>query len=67
MIRLPRPVIACLALLAACADPEQRTESETEGAAIGRTYYVAPGGSNSNPGTQAAPFATLQKAHDVAT
>lgn len=30
------------------------------------TYYVAPNGSDSNPGTQAAPFATLQKAHDVA-
>jgi parallel beta-helix repeat protein len=30
------------------------------------TYYVAPSGSNSSPGTQAAPFATLQKAHDIA-
>ena len=30
------------------------------------TYYIAPSGSNSNPGTQAQPFATLQKAHDVA-
>jgi len=30
------------------------------------TYYVSPSGSNSNPGTLAAPFATLQKAHDVA-
>jgi hypothetical protein len=30
------------------------------------TYYIAPSGSNSNPGTQAAPFGTLQKAHDVA-
>ena len=30
------------------------------------TYYTAPSGSNSNPGTQAAPFATLKKAHDVA-
>ncbi|MGH8511101.1 MAG: Ig-like domain-containing protein, partial [Gammaproteobacteria bacterium] len=31
------------------------------------TYYVAPSGSNSSSGTQAQPFATLQKAHDVAT
>lgn len=30
------------------------------------TYYVAPNGSNSSAGTQAQPFATLQKAHDVA-
>jgi parallel beta-helix repeat protein len=30
------------------------------------TYYVAPTGSNSNPGSISAPFQTLQKAHDVA-
>ncbi|MGH8588262.1 MAG: right-handed parallel beta-helix repeat-containing protein [Gammaproteobacteria bacterium] len=30
------------------------------------TYYVAPNGSNSNTGTQAQPFATLQRAHDIA-
>ena len=30
------------------------------------TYYVAPNGSNSNSGTVVAPFATLQKAHDIA-
>lgn len=31
------------------------------------TYYVATTGSDSNAGTQAAPFATLQKAFDVIT
>jgi len=35
-------------------------------AAQAATYYVAPGGSNSNPGTIAAPLQTLQKAHDIA-
>ncbi len=30
------------------------------------TYYVAPNGSDSNPGTKAAPFASLQAAHDAA-
>ena len=30
------------------------------------TYYVAPTGNNANPGTISQPFATLQKAHDVA-
>ena len=30
------------------------------------TYYVAPSGSNSGSGTQAAPFATLQRAVDIA-
>jgi len=29
------------------------------------TYYVAPGGSNSNPGTSASPFQTLQRGVDV--
>src|SRR6478609_2652198 len=30
-------------------------------------YYVAPSGSDSNAGTLAAPFATLQKGHDAAS
>ena len=30
------------------------------------TYYVAPTGNNTNPGTISQPFATLQKAHDIA-
>ncbi|MEJ0045794.1 MAG: hypothetical protein WDN04_06480 [Rhodospirillales bacterium] len=34
--------------------------------AAGTTYYVAPGGSDTNPGTLAAPFATLQHAATVA-
>ena len=29
------------------------------------TYYVAPGGSDSNPGTEAQPWATIQHAADV--
>jgi parallel beta-helix repeat protein len=35
------------------------------GAALGATYYVATNGSDSNPGTQAQPWATLQKAVDT--
>ncbi|MBW5446148.1 carbohydrate-binding protein [Cohnella sp. CFH 77786] len=34
-------------------------------AAIQATYYVSPVGSDSNPGTQAAPFLTIQKARDT--
>jgi hypothetical protein len=34
-------------------------------AATQTTYYVAPNGSDSNPGTQAQPFATISKARDV--
>ena len=30
------------------------------------TYYVAPGGNDGNPGTSASPFATIQKASNVA-
>jgi hypothetical protein len=36
-------------------------------AANAATYYVAPNGSDGNPGTLASPFATLQKGHDVAS
>lgn len=34
-------------------------------AAVQATYYVAVNGSDSNPGTLAQPFATIQKARDV--
>src|SRR4051812_7612957 len=34
--------------------------------AMAMEYYVAPTGSDSNPGTNAQPFASLQKAHDTA-
>ena len=33
----------------------------------GTTYYVAPGGSDNNPGTEAQPFATIQKGLDTVT
>src|SRR5262249_31357167 len=31
----------------------------------GTTYYVSPTGSDSNPGSEAAPFKTIQKAADI--
>ena len=34
---------------------------------IGATFYVAPAGSDSNPGTKTAPFRNIQKAADVAS
>ncbi len=37
----------------------------TPNAATAATYYVATNGSNSNPGTLAQPFQTIQKAADV--
>jgi hypothetical protein len=42
------------------------TTTITTAATSGRAYYVATNGSNSNSGTITAPFATIQKAHDVA-
>ena len=34
-------------------------------AAVETTLYVAPGGNDANPGTQAQPFATLEKARQA--
>lgn len=36
--------------------------ADTAAAATGTTYYVAPSGNNSSPGTEAAPFRTIQQA-----
>src|SRR5437868_1532210 len=36
------------------------------GSAQAAEYYVAPTGSDTNPGTMTAPFATIQKGNDVA-
>ena len=35
-------------------------------AAQGKTYFVAPGGADSNPGTIEQPFATLARAQQAA-
>lgn len=53
--RLPYVAALALLLLGAAADTSR-----------GATYYVAPTGLDANPGTQAAPWLTLQKAGDVA-
>jgi hypothetical protein len=39
--------------------------SPTVHASIQATYYVSPNGNNSNPGTEALPFRTIEKARDV--
>jgi hypothetical protein len=53
--RVPLHVASCVSLLASWAS-----------SALGAEYWVAPTGNDSNAGTMAAPFATLQKGHDVA-
>jgi hypothetical protein len=60
-------VLALLVPLMGCPSPgaeEPRGLMVT--AAIPVRYYVSPGGSDTNPGTSAAPFQTIQKAADVA-
>ena len=70
-------VIASLVPLAGCPAPRDgatgsvAAESEQEppayrSAAVPVRYSVAPDGSDSGPGTTAAPFRTIQKAADVA-
>jgi hypothetical protein len=60
-------VLASLVPLMGCPSPgaeEPRRLMVT--AAIPVRYYVSPGGSDTNSGTSAAPFQTIQKAADVA-
>ncbi len=47
--------IACLAIIGAISGAPQRR---------GATYHVSPTGSDSNPGSEARPFRTIQKAAD---
>ncbi|MCD9024187.1 RICIN domain-containing protein [Cohnella silvisoli] len=52
-------IAACLIVVSLSVTPDLAS------AGTQATYYVSPGGSDSNPGTLAQPFATLQKARDV--
>ncbi|MBU0608590.1 MAG: hypothetical protein KKI08_11945, partial [Armatimonadetes bacterium] len=47
-------LLTCLLMVCLCA-----------GAAGAAEFFVAPNGSDENPGTQAKPFATLEHARDV--
>ncbi|MEO8089571.1 MAG: right-handed parallel beta-helix repeat-containing protein [Gemmatimonadales bacterium] len=47
----------------ACSNPASGTALPTSPS---QRYYVAPGGSDNNPGSAESPFRTLQKAADVA-
>ena len=62
------PVIIFLVLLATIFLVNQQIHYQQYAAASGSIdYYVSPSGNDSNPGTQAAPFATIEKADSVAT
>jgi hypothetical protein len=55
----------CVALLVACSGGAGTPDVPVDKAL--RTYYVATGGSDSNPGTLQRPFRTIQHGLDVAT
>ncbi|MBM3188770.1 MAG: DUF1565 domain-containing protein [Chloroflexi bacterium] len=65
---MKRCVVVCLVLFLAVvgtADawrPRARPHNAASPAAAGATYYVAPSGSDANPGTEAAPWRTVGKA-----
>jgi hypothetical protein len=66
--KLPVPAIATITAVSQ-ADPSvsaTATATLLARAASGSTYYVAPGGSDSNPGTIGEPWATIQHAADTA-
>ncbi|WP_432904126.1 RICIN domain-containing protein [Micromonospora matsumotoense] len=53
------------ALLVAAALPAVLANQLPASAAVQATYYVAPDGSDTNPGTLQSPFKTLQRARDA--
>ena len=65
---LPSPAAVTVTAVSATDPTDSATATVTLLAqpASGTTYYVAPGGSDTNPGTLAAPFATLQHAANIA-
>lgn len=65
---LPSPAAVTVTAVSATDPTENATATVTLLAqpASGTTYYVAQGGSDTNPGTLAEPFATLQHAANIA-
>jgi hypothetical protein len=57
--------LSAVAVLVSTALPAVVADRAPAPAAVQATYYVAPGGSDTNPGTLASPFRTLQRARDA--
>ena len=57
--------LLAVAVFAAAALPAAITNQMPASAATQATYYVAPNGNDTNPGTITSPFKTLQHARDV--
>jgi hypothetical protein len=63
---LPSPAAVTVTAVAPDGTTATATITLLAQAPTGTTYYVAPSGSDTNPGTRAAPFATLQHAAAIA-
>ncbi|MFY1690466.1 RICIN domain-containing protein [Plantactinospora sp. WMMB782] len=57
--------LLAVAVLVSAALPAVVADQRPASAAVQETYYVAPDGNDSNPGTITSPFRTLQRARDV--
>ncbi|MFG2060285.1 RICIN domain-containing protein [Micromonospora sp. NPDC048871] len=60
-----RSSLLAVAVLVSGVLPALVADQQPASAAAQATYYVAPDGSDSNPGTITAPFRSLQRARDV--
>ncbi|MEV0002160.1 RICIN domain-containing protein [Micromonospora sp. NPDC050980] len=60
-----RTALLAAAALVAAALPAVAIDQSPASAAVQQTYYVAPDGSDANPGTLQSPFRTVQKARDT--
>jgi parallel beta-helix repeat protein len=63
---IARQLNGTLADTATVAITTETAPSPGEGGTVTGDYYVAPTGSDANPGTSASPFRTIQRAADVA-
>ena len=57
--------LACIVAVSGCASAADAPSADAPVGAAGADIYVSPDGDDAAAGTQAAPFATLERARDV--
>ncbi|KAB1945485.1 right-handed parallel beta-helix repeat-containing protein [Micromonospora sp. ALFpr18c] len=65
IVSTARTALLAVAALVAATVPAVLANQLPASAAVQATYYVAPDGNDTNPGTLASPFRTIQRARDV--
>ncbi|MFI7604291.1 RICIN domain-containing protein [Micromonospora sp. NPDC049366] len=65
IVSTARTSLLAVAVLVSATLPAVTAHQTAASAAVQQTFYVAPGGSDANPGTLQSPFKTLQRARDV--